>query len=78
LGGVSNWGPVVCCEILPRRHWPNQLPPRLLIAANLGEDADTTAAITAGAIYGTSGISLEWLERLPWHQQRVGAAGDLF
>ena len=49
--------------------------------ANLGEDADTTAAIAgqrAGAIYGTSGISVEWLERLPWHQQSAGVAGDLF
>ena len=40
-----------------------------------------TAAIAgqrAGAIYGTSGISVEWLERLPWHQQSAGVAGDLF
>ena len=42
--------------------------PHVLIAANLGEDADMTAAIAgqrAGAIYGMSGISVEWLERLP-------------
>ena len=38
-----------------------------LLAANLGDDADTTAAIygqIAGAYYGASGIPGEWLERL--------------
>lgn len=37
------------------------------MAANLGDDADTTAAITgqvAGAFYGESGIPREWLDRL--------------
>lgn len=41
----------------------------ILLAANLGEDADTTAAIAgqiAGAIYGASGIPTEWLGRLAW------------
>lgn len=39
----------------------------VLLAANLGEDADTTAAICgqlAGAYYGESGIPEEWIERL--------------
>lgn len=38
-----------------------------LMAANLGEDADTTAAIfgqIAGAFYGDSGIPARWRERL--------------
>jgi ADP-ribosylglycohydrolase len=38
-----------------------------LLAANLGEDADTTAAIygqLAGAFYGVEGIPAEWLGRL--------------
>ncbi|MEW5872631.1 MAG: ADP-ribosylglycohydrolase family protein [Chloroflexota bacterium] len=38
-----------------------------LLAANLGDDADTTGAIygqLAGAFYGESGIPCEWLERL--------------
>jgi ADP-ribosylglycohydrolase len=38
-----------------------------LLAANLGDDADTTAAVygqLAGAYYGKSGIPREWLERL--------------
>lgn len=44
----------------------------VLTAANLGDDADTTAAITgqlAGAIYGYSGIPTEWLEKLAWHDR---------
>jgi len=39
----------------------------ILQAANLGDDADTTAAICgqiAGAFYGESGIPIKWLERL--------------
>ena len=38
-----------------------------LMAANLGDDADTTAAIygqLAGAYYGRAGIPAEWLEKL--------------
>lgn len=51
----------------------------ILAAANLGEDADTTAAITgqlAGAIYGVAGIPAEWLERLAWRDrlESVGRA----
>lgn len=41
----------------------------VLIAANLGEDADTTAAIAgqlAGAIWGASAIPQTWLQRLAW------------
>lgn len=39
----------------------------VLRAANLGDDADTTAAIAgqlAGAFYGASGIRTSWLEKL--------------
>ncbi|NDP63452.1 ADP-ribosylglycohydrolase family protein [Polaromonas sp.] len=39
----------------------------VLLAANLGDDADTTAAVVgqiAGAYYGQSGIPVEWLEKL--------------
>ena len=41
----------------------------VLLAANLGEDADTTAAIAgqlAGAMHGASGIPEDWLSRLAW------------
>jgi ADP-ribosyl-[dinitrogen reductase] hydrolase len=44
----------------------------VLTAANLGGDADTTAAIAgqlAGALYGASGIPDEWLERLAWRSR---------
>lgn len=39
----------------------------VLMAANLGDDADTTAAIAgqiAGAFYGVEGIPAPWLDRL--------------
>jgi ADP-ribosyl-[dinitrogen reductase] hydrolase len=41
----------------------------VLMAANLRDDADTTAAIAgqlAGALYGASGIPLAWRQRLVW------------
>jgi len=50
----------------------NDFREAVLRAANLGEDADTTAAITgqlAGAIWGESGIPDEWLCKLVWRDQ---------
>ena len=44
----------------------------ILDAANLGDDADTTAAVcgqVAGAYYGASGIPERWLRRLAMRQQ---------
>jgi ADP-ribosyl-[dinitrogen reductase] hydrolase len=44
----------------------------VLTAANLGGDADTTAAIAgqlAGAVYGYAGIPEPWLEKLAWRDQ---------
>jgi ADP-ribosyl-[dinitrogen reductase] hydrolase len=52
----------------------------VLRAANLGDDADTTAAVcgqVAGAYYGESGIPSRWLERLVWAHQIRGLADDL-
>jgi ADP-ribosyl-[dinitrogen reductase] hydrolase len=52
----------------------------VLLAANLGDDADTTAAITgqlAGAVYGASGIPPEWLERLAWRERLADVARAL-
>ncbi|MDO6678436.1 ADP-ribosylglycohydrolase family protein [Shewanella sp. 4_MG-2023] len=43
-----------------------------LLAANLGEDADTTAAIygqLAGAYYGYSQLPTDWLSKLAWHDK---------
>lgn len=53
----------------------------VLLAANLGQDADTTAAITgqlAGAIYGASGIPSEWVSRVAWGSRIQDMARELF
>jgi ADP-ribosyl-[dinitrogen reductase] hydrolase len=50
----------------------------ILAAVNLGDDADTTAAICgqlAGAYYGESGIPADWLERL-YLRQEIGALAE--
>lgn len=52
----------------------------VLLAANLGEDADTTAAIAgqlAGALWGASGIPAEWLTRLAWAERITELADRL-
>lgn len=52
----------------------------VLTAANLGEDADTTAAIVgqlAGAIHGASAIPSAWRDRLAWHDRIVAMAEAL-
>jgi ADP-ribosyl-[dinitrogen reductase] hydrolase len=52
-----------------------------LLAANLGDDADTTAAIygqLAGAYYGENGIPAEWLERLTLRDMIEGFAERLY
>lgn len=44
----------------------------VLRAANLGDDADTTAAITgqlAGALFGAVGIPQGWLDKLAWYDR---------
>lgn len=43
----------------------------VLLAANLGDDADTVAAVTgqlAGALYGSSAIPAKWREVLAWSE----------
>nr|MDJ0848889.1 ADP-ribosylglycohydrolase family protein [Myxococcota bacterium] len=52
----------------------------VLLAANLGEDADTTAAVCgqlAGAYYGASGIPGAWLERLVMREEMTTLAARL-
>jgi len=52
----------------------------VLAAVNLGEDADTTAAIVgqlAGAIHGASGIPAEWRERVHLGDEIAGLADQL-
>lgn len=53
----------------------------ILLAANLGDDADTTAAIAgqlAGAIYGATGIPEDWLAALAWRERLAKATDQLF
>lgn len=53
----------------------------VLAAANLGDDADTTAAITgqiAGAFYGRRGIPARWIERLHLASEIEGIATALY
>ena len=52
-----------------------------LLAANLGDDADTTAAIygqLAGAYYGEQGIPKEWLAKLAMREQIEEYANRLY
>lgn len=52
----------------------------VLLAANLGDDADTVAAITgqlAGATYGRSAIPAAWLAQLAWRERLETAALQL-
>lgn len=56
----------------------SQFDQAVLHAANLGQDADTTAAIAgqlAGALGGASGIRNDWLAKLAW-RTRLSAAAD--
>lgn len=53
----------------------------VLTAANLGEDADSTAAITgqlAGALNGIAGIPEQWRSRVAWKHRIKSIACRLF
>jgi ADP-ribosyl-[dinitrogen reductase] hydrolase len=53
----------------------------ILKAANLGDDADTTAAVcgqVAGALYGESGIPTKWLDRVAMRREISALADRLF
>ena len=52
-----------------------------LKAANLGDDADTTAAVygqIAGSYYGVSGIPKHWLKTLAWRERITRITDKLF
>ena len=52
-----------------------------LLAANLADDADTTAAITgqlAGARYGAKAMPSEWTDQLAWQEKIMAIANGLF
>lgn len=53
----------------------------VLLAVNLGDDADTVGAITgqlAGATYGVSSIPKEWFAQLAWNARLATTAEQLF
>ena len=53
----------------------------LVLAANLGDDADTVGAVTgqlAGALWGVSGVPAAWLDRLSWRERMESLAEHLF
>jgi ADP-ribosyl-[dinitrogen reductase] hydrolase len=52
----------------------------VLMAANLGEDADTTAAVAgqlAGALYGASGVPAGWKDDVAWGARIIATASGL-
>ena len=52
----------------------------LVLAVNLGHDADTVGAVTgqvAGALYGASAIPQRWLAPLAWRERIEGLADSL-
>lgn len=52
-----------------------------LLAVNLGDDADTTAAVygqLAGAFYGASGIPDLWVDRLAYRDEIITLADELW
>jgi len=62
-------------------HQTDSLEAAILAAANLGDDADTTAAIAgqlAGAYYGVNQIPPQWLERLYMRTDIEATAEALF
>jgi ADP-ribosyl-[dinitrogen reductase] hydrolase len=62
-------------------HTTSTFETAVLEAANLGEDADTTAAIVgqvAGAFYGVQGIPAIWLEKLHLRAEIMKMAEDLY
>ncbi len=53
----------------------------ILLAANLGDDADSVAATAgqiAGALYGVSGMPQEWVENVAWSEHIQYLARQLF
>ncbi len=62
-------------------HHTDSYDAAVLRAANLGDDADTTAAVcgqVAGAYYGVQGIRPAWLEKVAMRAEIEGLASKLF
>ncbi len=59
----------------------NNFRDAVLLAANLGDDADTTAAVVgqiAGAMFGEAGIPKSWLEKLVMRDEIAKLAEQLY
>ncbi|WP_046068252.1 ADP-ribosylglycohydrolase family protein [Pseudomonas synxantha] len=59
-------------------HQTDSFAEAVLMAANLGDDADTTAAIVgqvAGAYYGVQGIPEDWLGKV-WMRKHIQSTAD--
>ncbi len=59
----------------------NSFKDAVLLAANLGDDADTVGAVAgqiAGAIYGLSGIPVEWIKKIAWSDHIVKLGTELY
>ena len=59
----------------------NDFRSAVLLAANLGQDSDTTVAIAgqlAGAVYEAAGIPAEWLDAVAWRHRLADMDGRLF
>lgn len=74
-----------CIESLEAALWcfhkNDDFSATVLAAANLGDDADTTAAIAgqiAGAYYGYNGIPESWLAKLHMREKIQSLAQDLY
>lgn len=74
-----------CVESLEAALWcfahTSSFEAAVLAAANLGDDADTTAAICgqlAGAFYGLEGIPQPWRSRLTMYGEIAGMADTLY
>jgi ADP-ribosyl-[dinitrogen reductase] hydrolase len=62
-------------------HYTTDFREAVLLAANLGDDADTVAAVTgqlAGAIWGEASIPEDWIAKLAWCDQIRDRAIHLF
>ncbi len=80
---VRGSGYVVDCleAALWAAHNAGEFREAILLAANLGDDADTTAAIAgqlAGAIWGNTMIPADWRKKLAWSRKIEATADQLY
>lgn len=62
-------------------HRTNSFEDAIILAVNLGEDADTVGAVTgqlAGALYGVDNIPPRWLDTLQWKDRLLEVSRQLY